>query len=857
MSPSLDSIDEFKVIETSGSADSGAGTVQIIIATKEGTNQFHGSAFAYNEVRALEAASFFATSIPKAEFVRNEFGGSMGGPIKRDKAFFFGSYEDYLIRTSSTDSDAMPTAALLSGNFSGLAAIKDPLTGAPFPNNQIPSGRISSIAQNFFPYFATPNEASSAAGGLGTNFVFNSPSTQDNNRWQGRVDYNFNTRNVLSGRYYFVNQSPYTVGGAAPKFGEVGEDATNHNLAINYTRIFSPTLVNLATFGWAREADERQPQNYTLQPSSIVPGLPADLPGLGGLPTVSITGFTGFSDNPGSGDRIPTYQYGDVLTWVKGSHTVKAGFSWLRWRFYNFQNPAPGHGSFTFTGQYTGNAFADFLLGDLAGSSTFIAPLAATPTNDRYGMFIQDSWKVRPRFTINYGLRYDVSSQYENDPGNMADFYPNLGELVIIKGQNNGAYPTLPIVSGSSVGINTGNWEGKDDLRIQPRIGFAYQPLGTSRLVVRAGYGTYSNYQLAVFGSYEAAVEPPWSGSESYEPQAGTTPTLTFANSFPTGAGSVASGPSLIMEPQHEHYPMSHEWNFTLESQLTNSTAVRATYLGVECEHCPMALNLNDPAPAPGPVQPLRPYQPWGAITDYEDGSTTSTESLQLELTRRFSSGKSFDVQYSWEKTLDDVNVSGSGGTPTDNRNIRLDRGNESSIRQQYLVANYIYNLPFGSGQRYLSTLRGPLNAILGGWETSGIVTVGSGLPYSVTFTSSVQGWPSSRANKVGNPSVANPSILQWFNPSAFALPQQFTFGDSAPYSLFGPRYSDWDMSAFKEFRLTERFRMEFRSDFFNTLNHPSFSNPAANISVTSTVGKISSTASSSRAIQFALRLTF
>ena len=854
--PSLDSINQFKVIDSTGSAADGQGTSQIIIATKSGTNQFHGTAFEYNRVRALQAANFFATSIPKAQFIRNEFGGSLGGPIKRDKAFFFGSFEGFKYTSASTMQDAMPTPALLNGNFSGLAPVIDPETGLPFPGNQIPTDRLSSVSKSFFPYFETPNIPSSAPGGLGVNYRVNLPSVQNNYRYQGRVDYNLNTENTISGTYYLVRQSPNESPGATPLFGGTSFPATNQNLAVNYTRTLSPSLVNLATFGWSRRTDQnRALQNYNFDPSTLIPGIPKPLPGLGGLPNISITGFTGPYDNYGSGDVQQTFQINDTLTWIKGAHTVEGGFSWFRWQFLNFQNPPPGHGAFSFTGRYTGNPFADFLLGDLSSSARPVAGLSGTPTNNQFGMFIQDSWKVSPRFTLNTGVRYDVATLFENTTGNMANYYPNLNEIVIIKGTNTGLFPNLPIVEGSSVGINTSNYYGNDLDRISPRIGFAYSALKNDRLVVRGGYGIYYEYIPWKFGSWWTGLQAPWSGSQSFEPQAGSTPTLTFADPFPTGQGSVPSAVSAYALPRNYQYPMDNEWNFTLESQLSRNTAVSATYSGMEAEHTGSAYNLNDPVPAPGPVQPRRPYQPFGSITLFANNQTTNQQALQLSLTRRFSSGLSFQAEYAWTKKLDGSLYDQSA--PTDNRNIRLDRGNDPFIRQQYMVANYVYDLPVGKGQHFLSNLSGPLNVILGGWATSGIVTVGSGLPYSVAFTSSVEGWPSSRADIVGNPGVSNPSINQWFNPAAFAVPQPFTYGNSAPYSLFGPGYSDWDMSIFKEFHLNERFRLQFRSDFFNTFNHPSFSNPASNISVPSQVGQIFSTSSAPRSIQFALRLSF
>jgi len=300
---------------------------------------------------------------------------------------------------------------------------------------------------------------------------------------------------------------------------------------------------------------------------------------------------------------------------------------------------------------------------------------------------------------------------------------------------------------------------------------------------------------------------------------------------------------------------MTHQWNFTLESQISANTVLRATYLGAEREHSGMVYPINTPLAAPGPVQPRRPYQPFGPITLYANGQTASTQQLQVSALRRFSSGLSFELEYSWTKALNGSLYDQTA--PTVPNNLRLDRGNDPMIRQHYMIANYVYELPFGAGKRYLSSLHGPVNALLGGWETSGIVTLASGLPYSVTFTSNLLGWPNSRANIVGDPHVNNPNLQQWFNPAAYALPAPYTYGDSAPNSLFGPGFSNWDIAAFKNFRFTERWNLQFRSEFFNALNHPSFSNPKSDITVPSQVGTITSTSSSPRVIQFALRLEF
>ncbi|MGD0128379.1 MAG: hypothetical protein ABSF46_23720 [Terriglobia bacterium] len=809
----------------------------------------------------MEAASYFATSLPKPPFIRNEDGGSLGGPIKRDKVFFFASFEGYKYVSSVTSETAQPTPALLQGNFSGLPAITDPSTGQPFPNNQIPANRISPISSYFFKYFDTPNLASTAAGGLGTNYIANIPGVLDDQRYQGRVDYNINEKNTLSVRYFYTFQVPQVYNwGSTEKMGSVLWPDTNHNLAINYTHILTPKLVNLATFGWSKEWDTLRAQNYNFDTHSVIPAVPASLPGNAGLPTFTIYGFNGVSDWSGSGDLIPTYEFHDTLTWVKGSHTVKGGFDWYRWQFYDYGNGSDAHGAFTFTGRYTGNAFADYLLGDISADGYPLGPSEGTPTEDRYAGWIQDSWKVTPRLTANFGLRIDLPTQFVNTGAGQwnTNWYPNTNQVAVIQGTYNPAlWGNLPIVTGSSAGLNLSNYATSTSREVAPRVGLAYSPLANNRLVLRGGYGMYYTPMPSSYGpSWDGTGNPPFAGTFSFEPAEGPTPTVTFANPFPSGTGGVPlSGIGLTAGQQHYQLPLSHEWNATVESQISPHTSVRATYLGNETEHQYFTFNINDPVPAPGPVQPRRPYQPWSAISYYSSGETTNCQELQLSLLRRFSSGLSFDVEYSWTKWF--TNGAYGQATPTDNQNIRLDRAPYAFIAPSYLVANYVYELPFGKGKHFLSTAHGALNQIVSGWQTAGIITISDGKPFSVTFDSSVEGWPSNRADIVGNPHVSNPSHQQWFNPAAFAVPQPYTFGDSAPNSLYGPGFSNWDMGIFKIFPLSERIRLQFRAELFNWLNHPSFGNPNSDISVPSQVGQIISTSSNPRSVQFALRLDF
>jgi hypothetical protein len=850
---SLASIAEFKVVDSTGSAEYGVGTQHIILSSKQGSNTLHGSLFEYNSISDLAATNYFSTS--KTPYTRNQFGGSLGGPIKKGKLFYFGTFEGFRFNDNSTFLTEQPTKALVNGDFSGLSPVTDPQTGNPFANNQIPTSSFSSIASQLLNYFVTSNIPTSEPGGLGTNYSVNVADSEQNYRYLGRIDYTISPKDSIFGRYYYLKDTTASAGNT-PLTGTGNSLFYSQSLALNYTRIVSSVATNLFTFGWQRETDAFHTQHSNLD-TSFIPGLPHNYPGLSGLPTVSIIGFTGLNEDGGSDDIIPSYQLNDIFTWVRNKHTIKAGVSFARYQFDNRQAPSPSHGSFSFTGQYTGNAFADFLLGDLATSAAPLSSLEAEPVNNRYGFFVQDDWRVNARLTINAGLRYDLPTMYENVKGGMANYYPDLQALVILKGAfDPTAYPDLPIVTGSSVGLNTGNYIGNDRLQFAPRLGFAFRPLNTDKFIVRSGYGIYYNIQPWQFGSFPLGANPPFSGVRTFEAAAGATPSLFLDNPFPAGSGTTPSGISVEALPKRYRYPETHQWNLTLESQVRPDLAIRATYLGSEQEHATYLDPINTPPQAPGPVQSRRPVPAFGDIQLINNGSTSNTQMLQLAITRRFASGLSFEAQYAWTKQLNSFPNGGSFSEPTDPQNIRYDRGNDPRIRQQYFIANYVYDLPFGKGRRFLGNLSRPMQWLIGGWETTGVVTVGSGLPFSVTFDSPLEGWYSSRADLVGNPDVSHRGRSQWFNTAAFRLPSPYTYGNSGSNFLFGPGFTNWDAAFMKNVGIGDKYNVQFRVEMFNALNHPSFGNPASDIS-SSSAGTITSTASAARVVQLAGRFTF
>ncbi len=585
----------------------------------------------------------------------------------------------------------------------------------------------------------------------------------------------------------------------------------------------------------------------------MIPGLIHPVPGLGGLPTVTITGFAGFFDQPGSGDRQRDYEFYDNMSWVHGRHSVKFGGEFQRVSAFNFQNPAPARGSFAFDGRYTGNAFADFLLGDTLGPSRTTENLQTEPRNSRGALFVQDDWTVTAKLTLNLGLRWQHEGIFDNGfgEGNLANFDPSTGKVVALKGTPNPLFAGLPIVTGQSVGLDSSNYQQRHWKQFEPRFGFAFRPFGKPTFVVRGSYGIFHNVIGGYIGYTGLANNPPFQTVQTFAALPGNVPSLTFANPFP-GTPTIPANATINAVAPNRTNGYMQQWNFSLEGQVADNTALRVSYVGNKGTHLDRQDNLNDPGPGPGVVQLRRRYQPFGNVNYYESGANSFLSQIQLGLVRRLAGGLTFQAEYQFNKSLTEQPFGIS--PPTNPFNARLDWGNADSIRTHYVTINYTYDLPFGKGRRY--ALSGVRDLVLGGWQLAGISSLGTGQPFSVTFTSTVVGWPSSRADIVGNPNGAG-TILQWFNPAAYAVPAPFLYGNSARNSLFGPGIINWDQSLYKRFNITDRIHLEFRAEFFNFMNHANFDVPAANISVPSQVGRITNTTNAPRAIQFGMRLAF
>lgn len=866
--PSIDTIQEFKIEGNSAKAEhEGAAAVSII--TKGGTNEFHGALFEFNRNAKFQANEFFANAagIGKLPYNRNEFGVSAGGPVIKNKTFFFGSYEGLRERTSRVRGWAYATPEMRSGDFSRMTTvIKDPLAGgAQFPGNIIPSNRLDSRSQTIQGFVPQPNTAGTRADGTGVNFYGAVPTKVDINRYSTRIDHTLNERNTLQASLAYSKGQPYFVSNSGPaEFGNYSDAGfITKSGALTYTRIVGTRGANEARYSYFSHGSIRMGQNTDFDPRTIFPDLYGPLP-VGGLPTLSMTGFSTIQDLGGA-DRSPqiTQQFTDNFSWIAGAHTIKAGVD------FGFSKLATSPaargaqlGTFSFNGRYSGNSYSDFLLGYPISTVRATPSLVNLLTQTRYSAYVQDDWRVNSRLTLNIGMRYMIQTAPNERDGSMTNFDLASGDFVVRT--EDGKLPTLaiprilnayPYVTSESMGWGS-DVTLSDRNNFAPRFGFAYRPFSGNKTVLRGGFGIFYNqipfYQGPLLISQSNI---PFTLRESYESGA-TSPSLTLANPFP-GQGAITANPTLYAMNRQMRNTMSTQWNFTVEHELADGLGLRATYLGNKATRVMQnGWEKNLPfTQAAGTIQSQRPYQPWGSISMLDFNGNSNTHQMQVEVTQRLKNGLFFQASYTWNKTLDDVNLSGTPQNPYD---AASERGLGEGIRSHVAYASATYDLPFGPGQRFLNN-RGVSGLVLGGWRVGSIVQLRSGVPFSVNFSPTAAGWYANRPDVVQGAEVypEEQTIMKWFNASAFTNPAPFTFGNAGRNILTGPGQAVIDLSVVKITPIGERVKTELRGEFFNAPNHPTFSPPASNISVPASVGTITSTLGDPRMIQFGLKVLF
>lgn len=851
-----DVIQEFQEAQSSYSATQGlGGGAQVNLVTKSGTNSFHGSAFEFLRNDVLDAKNYF--DVNKPPYRQNQFGGSFGGPIVKNKTFFYAGYEGLRIVKQETFRYTVPTVAQRNGDFSeSPSPIYDPLDvtaglRAPFPGNQIPSDRFSPTAVNALNLlYPLPN-----LPGTASNLIGNPPDNSINDQFSVRIDQKLGTADSLFGRYIYYNYRRKTgIFTNLPNFAD-NFNTPSQNAAVAYIHVFGPRTLNQARVGYHRMTQVIEDVQINEHINDEI-GITGTSTTFFGNPNITIAGLNrtgGISNAPNDRSDNGYYFYNDFSHGI-GKHSLQIGGdfvleqvngginSFARGNFgfrpvYTAQLAAPN----TTTVAGTGQAVADLLLGFPSSSGRGLGIGFRNFRQRRAGLYVNDDWKVNDRLTFNLGLRWEYAGPGFEAHDRLSGFDPETASIVLA-GED-----------GFPRGLRSSNWHD-----FQPRIGFAYR-IG-SRTVVRSGYGLYY-FPLGMYPTpFVNLLNLPFFTSESYTGAAGT-PDLTLANAFPSGTGI----PSLSLNSVNRHLkdPYLHQWNLAVEREVGSGMTLTVGYLGNKGVDLRNSQNINAPVAGPGPQQPKRPYPAFSGITSYENIGSSNYNSGYVKVERRFKGGLTFQSSYTFAKLLDTGGIVSPGdlsdGLGRDPLRPQDERGRSFFDARHRFVASYVWQLPFGRGKSFGKDWSRVVDQALGQWQVNGIITLQSGLPITPVLATdhSNTGLFTDRPNVVGNPNDGPKTFDEWFNTDAFVSPTDthFSYGNAGRNIINGPSIKTVDFSLFKGFGLTERTTLEFRTEFFNLFNHPNFDPPGTTFG-TSTFGRIGS-AGDSRQIQFGLKLLF
>ena len=891
--PSVEAVREFKIQTNMFAAEQGrnaGATVNVI--TKNGTNEFHGSAYEFLRNDKFDAREFFAPAgQAKPAYRQNQFGASLGGPIIKNKVFFFTNYEGFTKRRENVSVNTVPTEAMRRGDFSAVRDIYDPFSVRPdpanpgryirdaFPNRQIPQNRWDPVAVKLINAYPLPQSP-----GLVNNHTSILKEKQMWNQGDGRGDWNVSEKDFVFGRYSrqdttttkpstFPNVSlpgldqPVGLGNEGTFAGDSALVA--HHAVLSWTRTITPTFLMDAKMGFNRfNLDYRQEgavEGARLGEKLGVPNANQG-PQANGIPITGMSGYQGI----GQTRSLPilrvenTYHPTVTFTNLRGRHTFKYGLDLRRRQLSQFQTNR-GSGRFNFDPTFTtnpqatantGDTMASFLLGTPALIEQDFLLVFPGIRGTEWGGFFQDDWRVSDKLTLNLGIRYEYDTPYTEVANRWTNFDINTGKL-LIAGFNTDAR--------AGVTPDKNNWA--------PRFGFAYK--ATSSTVVRGGFGVYYNTQgsesvslrmhrQTPFGPIQTETidqfsNTPRTMSQGFRPLQNLDPAVVTAN--PTGS-------FLAVDPNFKNgYVM--QYNLQIQQELPWQLVAKVGYVGNLGRQLDYTYNANQPDPGPGTPasrRPLRFVAPNVVDATYMTSDGRSAyHSLQATMEKRFSSGLSFLTAYTWAHSIDNVpNAFGgaaNGPFPQDIRYRNNDRGDSGFDIRHRFTHSMNYELPFGRGKHF-SIENGVLNAIAGDWQTNTIFTWQTGLPYTPTLNTSVSNAGGSRPNRLKSGEIDDPTINKWFDTSlgtadaAWGVPAQFTYGNAGRNILRGPGRVNLDLSIFKNFKFTEGTNLQFRVESFNLTNTPQFGLPNSAVG-SPAAGTITSLVGNPRQVQFALRFAF
>jgi len=895
LKPPVDAISEFRIITLNASAEFGGalGSTTNII-TRSGTNHVHGTLWEFLRNDAVDANNYFA--LTKEPLKQNQFGATAGGPIKRDKTFYFGYYEGFRNRQGETELTTVPSVKQRTGDFSELCPegftagfcnnpahqLFNVFANAPYLYNLVPQGQISSVSQNLLSFFPLPN--------AGTN-LFSTTQTLSNNTNQFgiKVDHYLNPRDTLSFRYMFNQLSqldPLSPDGASVPGFPVGEDQRAQNFVAQETHTFSPNLIAVARFSFLRNKFLFGEHENHQSPSSLGFQYQPSLDIAAGPPFIQVNGYSTVGD-PITGPRN-TYEnlfdYSGSLSWVRGRHELKFGGGYQHQQINVLQGIAT-NGFFVFAPFPVTDAFASFLVGQpvvfLQGIGNFSRGIRGNNAN----WYVQDTYKLSSRFTINAGLRYELPQPYTEIHNRMSLFEPGKKSQVMPNAPAGLLYPGDP---GVPMGLIP-----TDKMGFAPRFGIAWDPNGHGNLLVSAAYGIfYEPYYTGQGGPLQAPISaPPYLGTPQVSlpdfanPFNGNPP---VPGTFSTPLTNLTLSPALTL-------PYSQDWDLNLQQSFGSDWLFEIGYVGTKDTHLPRFIEANPAVFVPGTVdgQPIsnssnadqrRLYSgctladspsscQFSSTGEIAGIANSSYNAMETSLRKRFGHGLSFLASYTWSKTIDDVssfNITGSAAKPVagendlaqDPFNLAAERGLSLFDARNRFVGSYEWALPFWDRTQNW------YQSAFGGWQLNGIATLMSGTPFTVFDSNDVAaqgsapeitGFSAQRPNLVGNSNDGPRAVNAWLNAGAFQrldpVANAGQFGTEGRNVNSGPGYADWDFAALKNFRVTESKQLQFRAEMFDILNRTNFRLPDSDIS-SPTFNHILE-AEAPRQIQFALKFTY
>lgn len=871
--PSVEGIQEFKLLTGVYSAEYGRTSGgQVVVITKTGGNQFHGDLFEFLRNSQFDAKNYFTVPGTATTFRRNQFGGTIGGPIIKDRTFFFLSYEGLRLAQPFVQNTNVPNPAFVNGDFSSIATqlVNPNKTGAQFSpvgtgvkGNQISPSGLSPLGLALLKLYPAPNPGQNLATIPNPVYTYDRERIENMDEGSARIDHRFSDKDsiLLQGNYFtdpsFEPSNSLCSSAVIPGFG-CTTNQTSTLIGANWTHIINSQWLNELRFGYDLLDQPRTGEDVNLAFPKI-PGAFSD-PTIssainGGAPLTTVSGFA--SIHPYG--NLPQHRWDnhynvvDNVSWSKGSHNFKFGVNLLQARYKDIY-VADGTGAFAFSASSangaltTGNSAADLALGDATTATRSPTAPNFHANYNSLGGYFQDDWKVMPNLTLNLGMRYEYFSPVV-DSGNIISNY------------------ALPTAANPAGVIEVAGFGGvgrkvyNDDLNnFAPRIGLAFSPFGDEKTVVHASYGIFYNSPSIGNGAIlSMQINPPFRLAQTFTSSTGAQVQLD-SSPFPAIAGSTPDGsqahpftsvaPTAIQPNPRTLY--LNEYGADIQQQLSPTMALTIGFIGNEGVGIPrttlpnqanvtsvgtyngVPISVASARPitgTAGPVGPNAQYYQFGNINYYATSGHSNYNALTVKAQKNMGNGLSFILAYTWGKSMDNAPGYASGsnassGTPQNTHNLKGERGLSDFNVGNRIVLSPVYELPFGKNKPFLTNGIGSLLA--GGWQLSGIYSYDTGRPFTITTNTKRSGSIDGvdRPNLVGDPNKGPKTVAQWFNTAAFRANDFGQFGNAGRNIVIGPTYSDIDFAIQRNFILTERFGLQFRAEAFDLTNRPNFMNP-------------------------------